>query len=111
MGMFTGRIQMVGADGGSKLLFRFRNSSGLPYVETETIQLDQIREAGKPATQDDRKPFEFYLLPVIDSSRYWVVWILTPNKKRRLPLGFGFRDRSCAFDFKASIQDYTRRFE
>jgi hypothetical protein len=47
--------------------------------------------------------------PVIDSSRYFVVRIVDEQHGRKAFLGMGFQERSEAFDFTVSMQDFERR--
>ena len=47
--------------------------------------------------------------PVIDSSRYFVVRIVDEQQGRKAFLGMGFQERSEAFDFTVSMQDFERR--
>jgi hypothetical protein len=62
------------------------------------------------ATVKKDKPLSAYLEPVLDSSRYFVVRALTPAKKT-LSVGFGFRNRSDAFDLTAAINDRINRVQ
>lgn len=52
-----------------------------------------------------KKPLSAYIESCVDSSRYFVVRVMDPMSKRVVHLGIGFRERSEAFDFNATISD------
>lgn len=45
---------------------------------------------------------------VADSSRYFVIRIEESSSGKHAFIGFGFRERQAAFDFKAALQDFER---
>mmetsp|Transcript_86781 Transcript_86781/g.241515 ORF Transcript_86781/g.241515 Transcript_86781/m.241515 type:complete len:240 (+) Transcript_86781:90-809(+) len=51
---------------------------------------------------------EKFVERVVDSSRYWVLKIV--NGARHAFIGFGFSDRSDAFDFNVCLQDFKSTF-
>lgn len=51
------------------------------------------------------RPVSEWLVAVKDSSRYFVVRVRDPQSGRTLSLGIGFRERSCAFDLFAALND------
>ncbi|KAK8814238.1 hypothetical protein WA158_008100 [Blastocystis sp. Blastoise] len=55
---------------------------------------------------DIKDKLDFFCEPTIDSSRYFVVRIYNKQLNKTTFMGMGFRDRSTAFNFRASLDDY-----
>lgn len=51
---------------------------------------------------------EYFVESVVDSSRYFVVRIVDEKSGREARIGFGFRDREEATDFRESLQYYIK---
>ena len=48
---------------------------------------------------------------MVDSSRYFVFWTDVPGQhqtSKRIPFGFGIRDRVDAFDIRAAVADQIK---
>jgi len=59
-----------------------------------------------------KNPLDSFFIPVVDSSRYFVIKVM--DKKRHAFIAIGFRERSDAFDLKALLEDmvsYNARVE
>jgi hypothetical protein len=52
------------------------------------------------------QPLEYWVEPVADSSRYFVLRLVSRDQ-RTAQLGIGFREREAAFSFRAAIDDYV----
>lgn len=63
-----------------------------------TIKVD----FSKPGNQ-----LEHWVVPVVDSSRYFALRIRDPNTGREAFIGIGFRERLDATNFKMSMEDYV----
>jgi hypothetical protein len=50
---------------------------------------------------------EHWVLPVVDSSRYFALRIRDPNTGREAFIGIGFRERLDATNFRMSMEDYV----
>ena len=57
---------------------------------------------------DKMLSMEYFVESVVDSSRYFVVRIIDEKSGREARIGFGFRDREEATDFRESLQYYAR---
>ncbi|DAZ93124.1 TPA: hypothetical protein N0F65_009700 [Lagenidium giganteum] len=51
---------------------------------------------------------DVYVQDCADSSRYFMIRVEDEATKRRAYIGIGFPERSSAFNFKASLQDYVK---
>jgi hypothetical protein len=51
---------------------------------------------------------EYFVENVVDSSRYFVIRIIDEKSGREARIGFGFRDREEATDFRESLNYYVR---
>ena len=56
----------------------------------------------------ERSKLDFFMEPVVDSSRYYVLRVGDKRTKRVIYLGIGFRTRPDASCFREAIQDYAR---
>jgi hypothetical protein len=63
-----------------------------------TIKVD----LNKPGNQ-----LEHWVVPVVDSSRYFALRIRDPNTGREAFIGIGFRERLDATNFRMSMEDYV----
>jgi adaptin ear-binding coat-associated protein 1/2 len=54
---------------------------------------------------------EYFVENVVDSSRYFVLRILDDRSKREARIGFGFRDRDSATDFREALQYYVKSLQ
>jgi hypothetical protein len=61
-------------------------------------------------TVKKERPLSAYVEPVLDSSRYFVVRAQTPDR-RTVMIGFGFRNRTDAFDLTAALNDRIGRVQ
>jgi Protein of unknown function (DUF1681) len=66
--------------------------------------------ASSPKMTVSQYVLEYWLQPVVDSSRYFVVKIVAPpgHPNREATIGFGFRDRNDATDLVQTIQHFLR---
>ncbi|KAG2525780.1 hypothetical protein JM16_004227 [Phytophthora kernoviae] len=51
---------------------------------------------------------DVYVHDCVDSSRYFMLRVEDEESGRRAFVGIGFPDRTAAFNFKATLQDYTK---
>ncbi|KAF1334821.1 Adaptin ear-binding coat-associated protein 1, partial [Globisporangium splendens] len=51
---------------------------------------------------------DVYVQDCVDSSRYFMIRVEDEQTKRRAYVGIGFPERSSAFNFKATLQDYVK---
>ncbi|RLN62946.1 hypothetical protein BBP00_00004423 [Phytophthora kernoviae] len=51
---------------------------------------------------------DIYVHDCVDSSRYFMLRVEDEESGRRAFVGIGFPDRTAAFNFKATLQDYTK---
>uniref|UniRef100_K3WH06 NECAP PHear domain-containing protein n=1 Tax=Globisporangium ultimum (strain ATCC 200006 / CBS 805.95 / DAOM BR144) TaxID=431595 RepID=K3WH06_GLOUD len=51
---------------------------------------------------------DVYVQDCVDSSRYFMIRVEDEQTKRRAYVGIGFPERSSAFNFKATLQDYAK---
>jgi len=75
-----------------------------PLFATAPVRLDPNKN--KPASRLD-----YFLQPVVDSSRYFVLRLEDEQTKRHAYIGIGFQERQSAFDMKATIDDEVKRIE
>ncbi|RLN73088.1 hypothetical protein BBJ28_00003794 [Nothophytophthora sp. Chile5] len=54
------------------------------------------------------QPLDQYVHDCVDSSRYFMLRVEDEQTKRRAFVGIGFPDRTSAFNFKATLQDYAK---
>ncbi len=66
-------------------------------------KIDHNLASDKPAPN-----MEHCVVPVTDSSRYFVVRISDEKTRKEAHIGIGFRERNDALNFKMSLQDYER---
>ncbi|KAL3785777.1 hypothetical protein HJC23_007333 [Cyclotella cryptica] len=59
-------------------------------------------DLSKPGNQ-----LEHWVVPVVDSSRYFALRIRDPNSGREAFIGIGFRERLDATNFRMSMEDYV----
>ena len=87
------------------LIFRFlqNESDGTSWSIFAVSKIDLKREEnGK------RLSLEYFCENVVDSSRYFVVRIADERTGREARIGFGFRDRDEATDFREALQYYKK---
>ncbi|KAE9341604.1 hypothetical protein PF008_g10546 [Phytophthora fragariae] len=53
-------------------------------------------------------PLDVYVHDCVDSSRYFMLRVEDEQSGRRAFVGIGFPDRTAAFNFKATLQDYAK---
>ncbi|CAI5716934.1 unnamed protein product [Hyaloperonospora brassicae] len=53
-------------------------------------------------------PLDVYVHDCVDSSRYFMLRVTDDQSGRRAFVGIGFPDRTTAFNFKATVQDYAK---
>ena len=134
--LWTGHLRIVAFDHGNEIIFEFLNKNNSIYLQSVRIPLKKIilsqmssndtriqkvslteeSLANASSTSDGsilnlHDYFDAY--GVIDSSRYFIIWVETPNidekLRKRIPLGFGMRERHDAFDIRAAVTDQLRR--
>ena len=88
------------------LLFRFLQTpddpSSIAVFAKAKIDLSATNAGGKKLSM------EYFVESVVDSSRYFVVRILDESSGREARIGFGFRDREEATDFRESLNFYQK---
>jgi len=80
-----------------------------PKTITEAFQKPALF-CSCPVRLDEGKPLYTYFDTVVDSSRYFVVRAEDQKTKRAASIGIGFRDRQIAFDLKAVLDDFEKRY-
>lgn len=82
-----------------------RPKPNAPAGATETYSFAQSAikvDLSKPGNQ-----LEHWVVPVVDSSRYFALRIRDPNTGREAFIGIGFRERLDATNFRMSMEDYV----
>lgn len=90
------------------LLFRFLQNESDPnsWALFACSKIDLKREEnGKKLS------LEYFVENVVDSSRYFVLRIVDEKSGREARIGFGFRERDEATDFRESLQYYMRSIQ
>merc|ERR1712087_575786 len=78
-----------------------------------------IKLAEISVDDDSTNPIHQYFdaYGVIDSSRYFIIWVDVPHKPKeqsstrfnhKIPFGFGIRERQDAFDIRAAVADQMK---
>ena len=62
----------------------------------------------KDTSQPEAKP-EYWVEPVKDSARYFVVRMVDAKAKKQALLGVGFRERNSAFEFQEALNHHFKR--
>ena len=89
------------------LLFRIQNPDD-PNLTTLFAKA-KIDLATTTTDKSGKKlSLEYFVESVVDSSRYFVVRILDERNGREAHIGFGFRDRDEATDFRESLNFYQK---
>jgi hypothetical protein len=65
--------------------------------------------AACPIALEGDQTLEYWVEPVKDSSRYFVVRMVDQKSKKQALLGVGFRDRNPAFEFQEALSHHFRR--
>lgn len=102
--IFTGQLEVVVNRQDSVILRVFprnREADDTPFVESTSIPIRDIVTGNKILS--------YFIEPVHDSSRYFVVRVEDPVSGTRGVIGIGFKDRSRAFDLTAALSDLKRR--
>jgi adaptin ear-binding coat-associated protein 1/2 len=87
------------------LIFRFLQTESDPNSWT----LFAISKIDLKREENGKKlALEYFVENVVDSSRYFVVRIVDERSGREALIGFGFRDRDEATDFRESLQYYKK---
>eukprot|EP01083_Nonionella_stella_P089783 250649_1 len=104
--IWMGRLRIVAYNHGKHLEFQFLEKDGKLFLKSTRIKLNQI------TTDDDgTNPIHQYFdaYGVIDSSRYFIVWVDVPaHEGKKIPFGFGIRERLDAFDIRAAVADQMK---
>lgn len=82
-----------------------RPKPNAPAGATETYSFAQSNisvDLSKPGNQ-----LEHWVVPVVDSSRYFALRIQNPNTGKEAFIGIGFRERLDATNFRMSMEDYV----
>ena len=82
-----------------------RPKPNAPTGATETYSFAQSNinvDLSKPGNQ-----LEHWVVPVVDSSRYFALRIQNPNTGKEAFIGIGFRERLDATNFRMSMEDYV----
>eukprot|EP00956_Cyclotella_meneghiniana_P021547 scaffold39334_cov67-Cyclotella_meneghiniana.AAC.11 len=82
-----------------------RPKANAPHGAMETYSFAQSiihANLSKPGNQ-----LEHWVVPVVDSSRYFALRIQDPNTGREAFIGIGFRERLDATNFRMSMEDYV----
>jgi len=99
---WQGRLKILVRESKALILQFIEFDAPTVYLEAKPILLDDISEA--------KKLMVFHIQKVTDSSRYFVIFVESPDKKQRFQIGFGFNQRSEAFDFQATMSDFSRMY-
>jgi len=74
------------------------------------VQLDMSSnslDSGRSTpTQHPKPKMDYWVEPVVDSSRYFAIRISDESSGREAHVGMGFRERNDALNFKMSLQEY-----
>merc|ERR1712228_676966 len=106
--IWQGRLRIVAFNHGKDLEFQFLEKDGKIFLKSTRIKLEEI------SVDDDSNPIHQYFdaYGVIDSSRYFIIWVDVPTKKQqfdhKIPFGFGIRERQDAFDIRAAVADQMK---
>jgi len=87
------------------LIFRFLQKEDDPNSLTVFAKA-QIDVTAKDNAQ--KLSMEYFVESVVDSSRYFVVRIVDDKSGREARIGFGFRDRDEATDFREALNFYQK---
>ena len=98
--LWSGRLRIIAFNHGKHLQFQFLEKDGKLFLKSTLIKLNEING------DDIHEYFDAY--GVIDSSRYFIIWIDLPNKTKTIPFGFGIRERQDAFDIRAVVADQMK---
>lgn len=88
------------------LLFRFLQNPDDPTSITDFAKT-KINLAAD-STTDKKLSLEYFVESVVDSSRYFVVRIVDEKSGREAHVGFGFREREEATDFREALNYYQK---
>eukprot|EP01083_Nonionella_stella_P238032 834452_1 len=101
--IWMGRLRIVAYNHGKHIEFQFLEKDGKLFLKSTRIKLDLI-------TDDDNPIHEYFdAYGVIDSSRYFIIWVDVPKQKtKKIPFGFGIRERMDAFDIRAVVADQMK---
>ncbi|CAB9506419.1 ear-binding coat-associated protein 2 [Seminavis robusta] len=94
---------------GDKLLLLFRHLQDPDDPNSIQIFAQSTIDLSSSSTNQPQKlSLEYFVENVVDSSRYFVVRILDERSGREARIGFGFRDRDEATDFRESLQFFVK---
>lgn len=102
--IFTGQLEVVvnRQDSVNLRVFpRNREADDTPFVESMNISFRDIVLGSNILS--------YFIEPVHDSSRYFVVRVEDPVSGAKGAIGIGFKDRTRAFDLTAVLSDLKRR--
>jgi len=82
--------------------------------DTVMLQLFSIEKAGQlvaacPIALEGDQTLEYWVEPVKDSGRYFVIRMVDNKSKKQALLGIGFRERTPAFEFQEALGHHFRR--
>lgn len=90
------------------ILFRFLQTPDDPSSLAVFAKAKIDLAATNSSAGGKKLSMEYFVESVVDSSRYFVVRILDENSGREARIGFGFRDREEATDFRESLNFYQK---
>lgn len=100
---------------GDKLHILFRHlqnpddpSSITLFAQTKIDLTKTIDNNNNKGTTKKQLSMEYFVEDVVDSSRYFVVRIIDERSGREARIGFGFRDREEATDFRESLNYFVK---
>lgn len=80
-------------------------------LDSSSVQIfaqSKIDLSAPKGSNDKKLSLEYFVENVVDSSRYFVVRILDDRSGREARIGFGFRDRDSATDFREALQYFVK---
>jgi len=75
-------------------------------VQLDLSANDNASRGTSISPQHPKPKMDYWVEPVVDSSRYFAIRISDETSKREAHVGIGFRERNDALSFKMSLQEY-----